>query len=185
MISNGLNHKSPEANRVACPECGETFSSRGLPGHRRMRHGTFIVRTPAAEPSSVLPADKTQQGIEYLPQLVRAFDELLGLLKKLEVHLVRLDEARERVFLNPPPCNETLARSLEHSLGDILAEIARVEADARKRTSNWGGSPLNAEQKQLEETTYCEIGKLRRQQAHLLFRLRELRGQDASDALCS
>jgi len=182
MISN---HKSSDANRVACPECGESFSSRGLPGHRRMRHGTFIARTPSTEPSSVLPAEKARQGVEYLPELVRAFDELLALLKKLEVHLVRLDEARERVFLNPPPCNETLARSLEHSLGDLLTEIARVEADARQRTSSWSGTTPNAEQKALEETTFCEIGKLRRQQAHLLFRLRELRGQDASDALCS
>ena len=185
MNFNGLNHKSSDANRVACPECGECFSSRGLPGHRRMRHGTFISRTPAAEPSSVLPAEKNVQGVEYLPQLVRAFDELLALLKKLEVHLVRLDEARERVFLNPPPCNETLARSLEHSLGDLLAEIARVEADARERTSSRGATPISAEQRKLDETTYTEIGKLRRQQAHLLFRLRELRGQDASDALCS
>jgi hypothetical protein len=185
MEFNGLNHKSPEASRVTCPECGDSFSSRGLPGHRRMRHGTFITRAGGNEPGAVLPAEKTLQGVEYLPQLVRAFDELLVLLKKLEVHLVRLDEARERVFLNPPPCSETLARSLEHSLGDILAEIARVEAGARERTSALGDTPQSAEQKQLEETTYTEIGKLRRQQAHLLFRLRELRGQDASDALCS
>jgi hypothetical protein len=150
-----------------------------------MRHGTLVVRTAAPEPNAALPAERRVQGIEYLPQLVNALDEMLSLLKKLEAHLVKLDEARERAILSQPPGGETLARSLEHSLGDILTEIARVEADARRRSSARGEDPPSQEQKALEETTHTEIGKLRRKQAHLLFRLRELRGQDASDALCS
>jgi hypothetical protein len=185
MNPNELNQKTQDAARVTCPECGETFSSRGLPGHRRMRHGTVVARAKAYEPPALLPSQQPVETIEFLPQLVRAFDELLVLLRKLETHLTRHDEARERAAMHAVPGGDTVARSLEQSLGNILAEISRIEANARERSTAWGGSPPSPEARELEETTYTEIGKLRRKQAHLLFRLRELRGQDASDALCS
>ena len=150
-----------------------------------MRHGTVITRATSIEQGALLPSEKSAEAIEYLPQLVSAFGEMLVLLKKLEAHLTTLEQSRDRAILQSQWNAESLASSLEHSLGDILAEIARVESSARERNSTWGGSPSNAEQRELEETTYVEIGKLRQQQANLLFRLRELRGQDASDALCS
>jgi hypothetical protein len=185
MNPNELNEKTQDAARVTCPECGESFSSRGLPGHRRMRHGTVVSRARVYEPAALLPSHQATEAVEFLPQLVRAFDELLVLLRKLETHLTRHDEARERVSQHSVSGGDAVARSIEQSLGNILAEIARVEANARERSTSWGGPPSSAEQRELEETTYTEIGKLRRKQAHLLFRLRELRGQDASDALCS
>jgi hypothetical protein len=188
-MTDGLNRAITHALQVACPECGVLFSARGLAPHRRMRHGTIAVRTTTIEPAPALPSEKVMQTIDFLPQLVRAFDEMLALLRRLEGHVVELERVRQRELANGASSNsngEAAARALEQALNDVLTRIARIEADARKNTM--GGAPNAPEeaQKQLEETTHRQLGKLRKQQARLVFQLRELRGEECGDeALCS
>jgi hypothetical protein len=186
-MTDGLNREITHAPQVACPECGILFSARGLAPHRRMRHGTIAVRTTTIDPAPALPSEKVMQTIDFLPQLVRAFDEMLALLRRLEGHVVELERVRQRELANGASSNngEAAARALEQSLHDVLIRIARVEEDARKHTTGGATNAPEEAQKLLEETTHRQLGKLRKQQARLVFQLRELRGEECGDALCS
>jgi hypothetical protein len=151
-----------------------------------MRHGLIAVRT-TIEPAPALPSEKVMQTIDFLPQLVRAFDEMLAMLRRLEGHLTELERVRQREVLNGGSGNtsEAAARALEQALHDVLSRIARIEADARDQARGAATSAPEAEPK-LDETTHRQLGKLRKQQAKLVFQLRELRGEECGDeALCS
>jgi hypothetical protein len=152
-----------------------------------MRHGLIAVRT-TIEPAPALPSEKVMQTIDFLPQLVRAFDEMLALLRRLEGHVVELERVRQREVLNSANSNsgEAAARALEQALHDVLSRIARIEADAREHTRGGATNATEDTQKLLDETTHRQLGKLRKQQAKLVFQLRELRGEECGDeALCS
>jgi hypothetical protein len=174
------------ARKVLCPDCGSLFSARGLQGHRRLSHGVGVDRSTHDEPTSLVRKKQAEQALDYLPQLVHAFDELLGLLRRLDSRLDRLEKTRPELLspVRAQASNDVL--SVEQSLRGLLDEIHRVESQSRELGSDRSPDEKSAEEAELEKTTYLELGKLRRRQAALLFRLREMQGEDCSDeALCS
>lgn len=175
-----------KARKVLCPDCGALLSARGLQGHRRLSHGVAADRPNREEPSSLVRKQQAEQAFDYLPQLVRAFDELLGLLRRLETRLDRLEQAQPALHSQPRLQRPSDALAVEQSLRSVLDEIARVESKSRTAGIDRSATDKTAEELALEETHFLELGKLRRRQASLLFRLRELQGEDYSDeALCS
>jgi hypothetical protein len=174
------------SRKVLCPECGALFSARGLQGHRRLSHGVAVGRAEGEEPSSLVRTKQAQETFDYLPQFVRAFDELLGLLRRLETRLERLEQARPDLLTAVRLQQASDAKAVEQSLRSVLDEIARIESRSRELCVGPGPNEKSSEALELEKTHFLELGKLRRRQASLLFRLRELQGEDYSDeALCS
>jgi hypothetical protein len=181
------------ARKVLCPDCGALLSARGLQGHRRLSHGIAAdraadrlpERASDTEPGSLVRRKEPESSVEFLPQLVRSFDELLALLRRLESRLENLENSSaERAAIARQ--RQSDARVVEESLHSVLNEISRVQNQWRAVGAARGVAPKSDADTALEETTFVELGKLRRRQASLLFRLRELEGEDRSDeALCS
>ncbi len=140
---------SPEpSSRVPCPECGQEFSTRGLPAHRRQRHGSG-VRAP-------LPAPVPESMVQ---EILTALQLLRGAVERIDEHL-RVVEAA--VPLKESPAEEVLR--LERELGVLLEEIACVQRLASTAGGDVSPSP-HAD----------ELARLRKEQARLVFRIDELR----------
>lgn len=138
----------PEARRVPCPECGQEFSARGLPAHRRQRHGAGVQ---APLPSSV-PESMASQ--------------LLSALQLLGGAVANIDE-RMRVMETSSSRKETPAEEqqrLERELAELLQEVSRLQRTTASLHPDGEAGPL------IEE-----LGRLRREQARLVFRIDELK----------
>jgi hypothetical protein len=165
-MSDAPNTPDRTPHEVACPECGESFSPRGIATHRRMRHGT----APAA-----------------VEELGTTLTRIAEVLERLESRLEPAAATKERPAAPPVPLGEraTDLGVLERGLHDVLNEIARVKTETERQIAACRARAQSEEQKALEQTSFQMLGNLRRRQASLLFRLQEARGEDAIDnSLC-
>jgi hypothetical protein len=164
--------------QVPCPECGGSFSPRGIASHRRLRHGV------ASAAANELGATLTR--------IAEALERLEARLGPASPPPPANDVPSNAEAIDPPPAlpstlgaRATELRILERSLRDVLNEIARVKSETERQIAEWGGHAPSEERKALEQTSYQMLGTLRRRQASLLFRLQEARGEDAIDnSLC-
>ena len=161
----------PERHKrlVECPECGEGFSPRGIASHRRLRHG--VAAAPAGEIGVTLT-------------------RIANVLERLDAKLAGEPSSAVGSATEPPPALPAMAQSrtlemriLERTLREVLGEIARVKEETERQIAAWGGSATTEEQRILRQTSFLQLGTLRRRQASLLFRLQETRGDDATDNL--
>ena len=171
---------SPERGpqQVECPECGGSFSPRGIASHRRMRHG-------------VAPVAANELGATLL--------RIAEVLERLETRLEPDGSSNgaeappsDAKPIDPPPALPSSAGArttelgvLERGLREVMGEIARVKSETEQQIAAWAGRTPTEEQRAVEQTSYQVLGTLRRRQASLLFRLMEARGEDAVDnSLC-
>jgi hypothetical protein len=150
--------------QVPCPDCGQVFTPRGLSGHRRQKHGQW--------PASALPArrDPTDQSISTI---VEALAHLQATVERMEQQLVRLQEQKAQ---RETPNQEEARLSGELAL--LLERIGRVER-ARRSAAELASDPaVRAE----FLTTAAALGRLRRDQARLIFRMDELRKGEPPEA---
>ncbi len=133
-------------HRETCPECGQEFSARGLPSHRRQRHGTGIrVPPPAAVPEST--ASDILSALQLLRGAVARIDERIGEVEATTQH--RESPAQE-------------LQRLERELAVLLVQIGRLQ------------HPANAAEPAAPLPT-GELARLRLEQARLVFRIDELK----------
>jgi hypothetical protein len=131
--------------RVPCPECGEEFIPRGLPSHRRQRHGVAIrpaLPAPVPEPT----ANEILSALQLLRGAVARIDERIG-----EV---------EAVALHKETPEEELTR-LERELAALLERIGRSQ---RPAGVDGPAAPLPNE----------ELARLRLEQTRIVYRIDEL-----------
>jgi len=129
-----------------CPECGKAFSARGLPSHRRQRHGTGVkAPLPAAVPEST--ATEIMSALQLLRGAVARIDERIGDVEASTQH--RETPAQEMV-------------RLERELALLLVQIGRLQHPANDVEP---AAPL----------PMGELSRLRLEQARLVFRIDELK----------
>ncbi len=147
--------------QVACPDCGQAFSARGLSGHRRMRHGL--------RPAPALPRE-TNRAVEGISSIMNALAGLQDSVERIELHMA--------AWQNPLAKAETpeaeIAR-LNRELAELLQHIERM-----KRTGLASTTIRLASSESAQRSTF-ELAQLRRNQARLVFRLEELRHGVPSD----
>jgi hypothetical protein len=136
-----------DSRRVACPECGQEFSPRGLAGHRRQRHGAG-VQAPLPAPISPSVAH----------QLLSALQLLGGAVADIESRMRAMESAASR---REAPADE-LGR-LERELAAVLEDIACVQRLAAVAGAAASGPHAD------------ELARLRREQALRVFRIDELK----------
>ena len=101
---------SPDSsNRVPCPECGAQFSARGLPSHRRQRHGFVQAPLPSAPET---PTSEILSALQLLRGAVERIDERIGEVEASSQH-------RET------PAQEL--QRLERELALLLVQIGRLQ----------------------------------------------------------
>lgn len=115
-------------NTVGCPECGERFSSRGLPGHRRFKHGVATPRSSISAPA----AQEIRETLSVLCSWVERVDARLATLEA-----TALDDHREGE-------RELLERELRQVLGEIAE--TKHETDGQEN-----GDPASEAYKRLGE----------------------------------
>ncbi len=147
--------------QVACPDCGQSFSPRGLSGHRRMRHGL--------RPAPALPREPNR-AVEGISAIMNALAGLQDAVERIELHLA----ARQNPLARPETAEEEIAR-LDHELSELLQHIDRMKRTGLASTTIQLGSSESA-----QRSTF-ELAQLRRNQARLVFRLEELRHGVSSD----
>jgi len=141
-----MSHDSQQ--RTPCPECGKEFSTRGLPAHRRQRHGTGVqAPLPAPIPESMV-------------------HEILGALVLLRGAVARIDERISAVgsAWGPRESPAEEQQRLERELAVLLEEIACVQ----RLASTAGADPAAGPHAD-------ELARLRREQARLVYRIDEIK----------
>ena len=162
-----------QARTVACPDCGEHFSPRGIAAHRRMRHNLRDV--PNTNGHSNGRDHSAYEAAIVARLLAPSLDRLALVLERMDARLGALERANApTIDPQEPPVS-----ALEANLNAVIEEIDRVKVEASRMSSMWGGTPQTDEQRELEKTAYMHLGTLRRQQARLLFDLQDLKGQPA------
>jgi len=163
----------PEPNRkqVICPECGDSFSPRGISSHRKIRHG-------------IAP--------EAAVELAGALSKMATILERLEVRLTVAGASDSEHSVDRVPAPLPAARPLDgpapllqEGLSEVLAEIARVKRDTEAQIAALRDLELSDEQRTLEQTAFHTLASLRRRQADLLYRLQSEQGSNGNgiDAL--
>jgi hypothetical protein len=145
---------SDSSRRVACPDCGQEFSTRGLPAHRRQRHGAGVQ---AALPSPV-PESLAHQLLSALQLLGGAVANIDERMRALEVLAGKKETPAEE------------GQRLERELTALLEEIGRLLRLAASARADITAGPL-AE----------ELARLRREQARLVYRIDELKKGSPSE----
>jgi hypothetical protein len=183
-----INTSTPaerRAPRATCPECGLEFAPRGLAAHRRAHYASGM------SPAPTLPSVEARA----TPEIVRALEAFTSVVGSFTRVVARLDENIERLLVAQPQrgiaqansAGETAAAvksALERNLEVMLGEIGLVRAELDRKIEAWGGTAANDEQREIEQAAHRELGKLRRQQAEILFRLTQLgRNDEAGDLL--
>jgi hypothetical protein len=136
----------PLPHRETCPECSQEFSARGLPSHRRQRHGTGVkAPLPAQVPEST--ASDILSALQLLRGAVAKIDERIGDVEASTQH-------RET------PAQEL--QRLERELALLLVQIGRLQHPANALEP---AAPL----------PMAELARLRLDQARLVFRIDELK----------
>lgn len=133
--------------RVPCPDCGQEFTARGLPAHRRQRHGAQVQ---APLPASVPP--------EMVREILSAIELLRGAVERMDE---RLHVVGNALGMRETPAEEL--RRLERELAARLEDIARIQQLAAAGGADLTSAPVSE-----------EIGRLRREQARLVFRIDEI-----------
>jgi hypothetical protein len=166
----------PCAPKVACPECGESFSARGISGHRRFKHPeTFAkAKAPGADeegPCAPLPSEAH----------ITAEASVMQVLARIESRLARLEtqlNERPQEQIAPPVDEETMPdpsslaaealRSNELNSMDAQTELDEVLLEvAALRTS-----PEEASEGEYDRLVrHSRLGELRRRQAELMYGL--------------
>jgi len=159
-----------------CPECGESFVPRGLAAHRRMSHG--VASSRAATNGQANGSDMLTV-IESLACLRRVLESLSGVLGRMDERLERLENSQADAVRAMKGSG-----ALEHGLEEVLAEIARVKQETDRRLAEWGGTARTAEEQALTVTSFTKLAELRKRQASLVYRLRELKAGESGDAAC-
>lgn len=177
---------------VACPECGRLFSRRGLPAHRRMRHGPgsppeTVVVTDLSAPAPALPR------IDDNAAIARALEAVAIAVTRLEARLDQvLAAARTASASAPPAARPAIAaeieppaplpsrssgidkHALERELSEVMAEISRARVQ---------DVPASTDQPADHHGAHALLGKLRRRQASILARLLQLDGDPGGDEM--
>jgi hypothetical protein len=162
---------------VTCPECGKQFSRRGLAGHRRLAHE---VRVETRAPAAPTPAasDAELLGAALVGALAPLLERLEGLAERVESALLVAGPrpadagAGSRVLAEAEDLDGTRLR-LE--LEGVLGAIEREKRELRAIKEEWGGDEPPDEQERLRrERAWRRLGRLRRRQASLIFRIEDL-----------
>jgi hypothetical protein len=148
-------------NPVVCPDCGQSFTARGLSGHRRQRHG--IAPAPA------LPA-AAERIREHLPAILDALSMLQESVARIEGQLVSRESLVEAV---ETPAEEIERRDRE--LADLLLRISELKRGGLAATD------FRAPASEAALRSSLELARLRREQARIVYRIQELRLGCASD----
>lgn len=143
--------KSAILRQVPCPECGQLLSSRGLGGHRRLRHGVA--------PAAALPARAPHEELSNAAVL-EALARLQLAVERIEN---RLEGSREATTQGESPAEEE-AR-LRSQLVTLLERIRQLNR------GEFGAAELHVEQ----PSRASALGHLRREQTRLVCRMDELR----------
>lgn len=131
--------------KIECPECGVLLSPRGMAGHRRLKHG--VASTPKVAPE------------EGLVGVRAALEAITGALDRIDRRMTQLEgEVPQRSADQGREIDE-----LRKELDAIVSEIARAKA-SYKALGHAEGATDREEYKK-------ELGRLRRRQAVLLFRM--------------
>lgn len=137
------SQQSRRNRKVSCPECRAQVSPRGLAGHRRLKHGL----APAPKAEADLGAVQ-----ETLTAITGALDRLDERLEHIEVHNRSRDAAHGEVI-------DGLRRELDEVVRSITERKARYDEDGDR------------DDPERQEAIRRELGRLRRRQAVLLFRM--------------
>ena len=169
---------------AACPECGQSFSRRGLAAHRRMRHGAGArqEQVVAADVPGPLPA---LPRVDDNAAIARALEAVAVAVMRLEARLdqvIAVGRTVPVVVPTPVPAATAPAMpkfsdkdALERELCTVLAEIARVRENCE---------PATSERPAADDDVHAQLGKLRRRQASILARLLQLDGDPGGDEMC-
>ena len=149
------------SSQVVCPECGQSFSARGLSGHRRQRHGL--------SPAAALPR-APERGNDALSAILDA----LTMLQESVARLERQFASRDGVVNAVETQAEEIA-SLEHELSSLVLCIMELRRGGLATTN------LRAPASEREQRACLELARMRREQARIVYRLEELREGCAND----
>jgi len=147
---------------VVCPDCGQSFTARGLSGHRRQRHGLA--------PAPALPGATSERAKDQLPAILDALSTLREGMARLERQIAARDSAGQK----PETPAEEIGR-LEHDLEEVLVCISGL------RSSGLASTNLRVSASEPEQRASRELARLRREQARIVYRIAELRLGSASD----
>ncbi len=181
MLDSRDVSEDPGPDKVRCPECGEAFSRRGLPGHRRFKHASpavdGLVPGPGSEvrlESTRAPmpgAQETKAQTHLLARLADTLDRIEERLGRMEAFLPLTPRAQGARATEDEPNEET--KGLLRDLQRVLREIAKLRAEREQIVAqNGAADPAAVREFDLE------LGRLRKLQAGVLFRL----GKDAPGA---
>lgn len=149
------------SSSVLCPECGQSFSARGISAHRRQRHGLA--------PAPALPR-AAEEGNASLSTILDALSSLQETAARLESKLNSLEgviDARET--------SAAETARLERELGQLLLCIAHL------KSAGLASTKVRAQETAAEQHASLELARMRRDQARIVYRLEELRQGFASD----
>lgn len=150
---------------VPCPDCGQVVNSRGLSGHRRLRHN--LAPAPPL-PSSREPAEPLV--MEALTRIQGAIDRIEGRLELAAAQALRAESPREE---------ETRLRT---ELTALLERISRVERTRRSLVARAEDASARREAAQSQ----AALSRLRLEQTRLVCRMDELhRGVPREESLWS
>ena len=179
-MAESPNTTSSSVDKLACPECGREFTRRGLAPHRRMSH--------SIAPAPALPAPSAAD-VNVIAEIARTIDTLSRTVEQLDQKVDRVLHASTAATSEARAADlgdATLAMksALKRNLEAVLNEIARVRIEFERELHKWGGVASTDEQRGREHTTNVELGRLRRQQTEILYRLSQLGTDDSPIDLC-
>lgn len=145
MSRDSRSPKERRDRKVRCPECRAELSPRGLAGHLRLKHGV----TPAPKAATGVDLSAVQ---ETLLAITGALDRMGERLEHIESNNQSRDAAHGEVV-------DGLRRELDEVVRSITERKASYTEDG------------DGEDPERQEAIRRELGRLRRRQAVLLFRM--------------
>jgi hypothetical protein len=147
-----------------------------------MAHGVVPAPAPALPAPSAVDVSAMvviARTIETLSRTVEQLDQKVDRVlhtSALATNAVRVADLGDATL--------AMKSALKRNLEAVLNEIARVRIEFEREVHKWGGAPTTDEQRDREHTTNAELGRLRRQQTEILYRLAQLGTDDSPIDLC-